>query len=131
MAEKTIYRTELAPEVYAMLQAETFLSGSSMKAVASKIIRDGCSDRAKGLAMDRASSQPLEVSNEQKEEGREPAHTEKRSHKDNKPLEDYPELRTQVDTLLDEQPRKTYAEIGRAVGRSRFCIADYAKRRGK
>ncbi len=56
---------------------------------------------------------------------------EKRDHSTNKKLEDSPELRAQVDQLLDSRVggKPTYAEIGRAVNRSRFCIADYDKRR--
>lgn len=53
----------------------------------------------------------------------------KRGHRDNKRLEEYPDLCITVDRLLAQVPRPTYAEIGRRVGRSRFAIRDYEKRK--
>jgi hypothetical protein len=46
-----LYRVELRPEVYSIIEAEAYLSSKSLKCIASEIISEHCSEKAKEIAL--------------------------------------------------------------------------------
>ena len=61
-----LYRVELTPEVYSIIEAEAYLSGKSLKSIASEIISEHCSEKAKEIALMKDQTQKkTEESNDQ------------------------------------------------------------------
>jgi hypothetical protein len=50
MDKKTLCRVELTPDAFVVIEAEAYLSGRSLKSIASEILSEHCSLRAKDIA---------------------------------------------------------------------------------
>ena len=66
MTEKKLYRLEVTPDVYQIIEAEAFLRGRTLKSIASEIIANHCSKEAINLS--RAKSGKMEEPKEHRDE---------------------------------------------------------------
>jgi len=66
MTEKKLYRLEVTPDAYQIIEAEAFLHGRTLKSIASEIIANHCSKEAINLS--RAKSGKMEEPKEHRDE---------------------------------------------------------------
>lgn len=134
MAEKPkIFRIEVTPEVFRIVESEAFLQCVTMKDIASKILAEHCSKEAKDLANRR--SHVLIKPNDHRDE--KPFEQESKEpecggseHSDHKPkrksLTKDPELSARILELAGQGVG--IADISRKTGIARSTISDFLKR---
>lgn len=135
-----IFRIEVTPEVFRIVESEAFLRCTTIKAVASDILAEHCSNEAKELAGKRArivirpnDQMTINMCATKEADNQETIYQEcsKPDHSESKPkrtpLRDDPAAQEKVKELIRTNPKMSYAAIAREVDKDREAVRKFIK----
>lgn len=112
MAKKILYRVELTPEAFSIIQAEAYLSGKSLKDIASNLVIDHCSKEALSMH-ELKSGKPKEqmIIKTEKQKSKKPKSETTKGAKTRKSKKKNPQVLQLIKEAWGRTPRPTLRKI--------------------
>lgn len=138
--KERLYRLEVTPDAYHIIEAESFLSGRTLKSIASEILSTHSSTKAKSLAASKLEGGKIQVPEEHRDEkpkdqmiiepksGAVPVADNRQKPKR---LSANPDALQQIKTLWTQSPRPSLAKMSEQIGYHKATIHDAIQRMKK